>query len=146
MITFKEFIVEESDGFPMYRMVGDTVAAAIQAGKALPITRKFTSFVRDKKHLKSEFGNRIIQCFSQEFPKGVKIEEVQYDLEWFTRDKLHHEILLSVTGKTEKQWLDDFNGDWEAAEEEIEALFGDEHEVIAIGLKSFDPRIFKVIK
>ncbi len=143
MTTLKQFLYESNTR--LYKRVNDKTAAGLKAGIAMPVKLKFTSFVNDPKHLKSEFGNNAIVCDVSSLPKGVKVIEIQYDLAWFTQSSLHRELLMMVTGKDEAEWLEEFDGNFEAADEEIETLFGDEHETVLVGLKDLDPKFFKVI-
>jgi len=145
MITFKEFIVEQAN-YTLFRHINDTVADALKAGKAVPVRTKFTSFVKNKSELKSEFGNRIISVDTKDLPASVKIIPLQYDLAWFTASPLRRQLLMMATSRTEQEWLDEFDGDFEAVDDELESIYGDEHEVVLTGLNSFDPKIFKVLK
>lgn len=146
MISFKQFITEKSDSFTLYRHINDVVADALLAGKSVPVRTKFTSFVKNKSELKSEFGNRIIAVESKDLPSGTDVIELQYDLAWFTASPLRKQLLKMATGRTEQDWLDEFDGDFEDVDDEFETIYGDEHEVVVTGLNSFDPKIFKVLK
>lgn len=143
MISFKAFLSEGPS--ILYRRVDDKVADALRDGKTLPISRKFMSFVQDKKHLKSEFGNRTLMCKVSDLPKGCKVIPVQYDFEWFTRTTLNKEILEMVTGRTQEDWEEEFDS-VDDIDNELESLYEDEHEIVVIGLKEFSPKIFKEIK
>lgn len=68
----------------LYRHVKNDLADLLANNKSAKNSRKFTSFVRRKEHLKSEFGNRIISCNTADLPKTVKVVDIQYDLAWFT--------------------------------------------------------------
>ena len=144
MITFKQFLGEEGDEYLLYRNIGRNVVAELQAGKSVPITKKFVSFVRDKSHLKTEFGPCTIIIRSQELPRGVKVIPIQYDLAWFTQSKLHRELLQFVTGRDEDDWLE--FGDLEQIDNELETIYGEEKEVVLVGLKAYDPKYVKVMK
>lgn len=154
MITFKHFLSEsvqnplmEHKFGQLYKAVSIKTSAGLKSNKAMPVKHKFTSFVSDKKYLKlAEFGPSIIMCDTKDLPKNVSVIEIQYDLAWFTRSPLHRELLLMVTSRDEEDWLEEFNGDSEAVDNEIEALYGDEHEVVVVGLKNLDPQIFHVVK
>jgi len=129
----------------LYKRIDDKTASALAAGKSMPVKRKFTSFVKDPKYLKSEFGNTTVVCDVKDLPKGTKVVEIQYDLAWFTASPLRKELLMMVTSRDEEDWIEEF-GDVESVDNELESLYGDEHEVVVIGLNSFDPQIFKVLK
>lgn len=153
MITFKQFkkassALIETKIAPtvLFKFTDDKIADALLAGKSIPTRRKFESFTDSMYTLRSEFGNRIISCTIKDLPNDVKVIPIQYDLAWFTASQERREILEYVTARTEEEWLHEFNHDHEAADDEIQALFGDEHEVLLIGLHAIDPVIFKVLK
>lgn len=137
-----DFLIEENIQV-LYRMISKERAEKLLSGKSVPITSKFTSFVKDKNHLKREFGDSIIELRVNELPSGCKLIPIRYDLAWFTQSKLHQELLKSVTGRTEQDWLDEFK-DPDELDDEIETLYGDEHEIVVTGLKSLDPTKVKI--
>jgi hypothetical protein len=130
----------------LYRNIGDSVANQLLSGKSVPNNSKFTSFVKDVKHLKAEFGNRTICCKIVDLPKTVKLIEIQYDFEWFTRSTLNKELLQRVTGRTEEDFLEEFDHDIDLIDDEISTMYSEEEEIVLVNLLSFEPEIFKVVK
>ena len=124
-------------------MINKERADKLLKGMKVP-TSKFTSFVKDKSQLKHEFGERILELHTKDLPAGCKIFPIRYDLAWFTQSKFHQELLKSVTGRTEQDWLDEFK-DPDELDDEIETLYGDEHEIVVTGLKFFDPIKVKIV-
>lgn len=49
-----------------------------------------------------------------------------------------------VTSRTEEDFLDEFDQDIDAVENELESVYGDEHKVVLVNLKEYNPKIFKV--
>lgn len=145
-MKFSEFLTEAP--LVLYRMIDKGRAEKLLKGDSVPVTTKFTSFVSDKKHLKREFGERVLEIQVKDFPSSCKIIPIQYDLAWFTQSPLHKELLLRVTSKSEQDWLDQFEDKYdpvESIDDEIESLYGDEHEIIVTGLKTFDATKLKIV-
>lgn len=130
----------------LFHNTGNIIADKLSKGEAIKITDKFTSFVRNKKELKSEFGPRTISCKQSDLPIGTQIIDIRYDLAWFTQSPLHKKLLMYVTSRTEQDLLDEFDNDIDAIDDELETIYGDEKEVIVVGLKQYHPQIFKVVK
>ena len=143
-MKFSQFLAEENVQV-LYRMISKDRAEKLLKGDLVPITTKFTSFVSDKSHLKREFGDKILELHAKDLPSGCKIIPIRYDLSWFTQSKLHLELLERVTGRTEQDWLEEFD-DPDSLDDELETLYGDEHEIVVTGLKSFDPSTVKIIE
>jgi hypothetical protein len=142
MITFKQFITENKSNI-LYRRVSDSIAKLLRDGKSVPNKKKFVSFAKDRKYLKDEFGKTTVVLNTVDL-KNVKVIPIQYDLSWFTQSPMHRELLLYVTARDEDDWLEEFDNDIDAIDDELETIYGEEAEVVLMGLKEFDPAIFKV--
>lgn len=146
MITFKQYLIEDEG--TLYANVTNHVADLLRAGKTVKnigSNRAYMSFVKNKNHLKAEFGPKTICVKISDLPKTCEVITIVYDLAWFAQDKKHRDIMVYVTARTPESWVEEHGGDIDVADEELEVLYGDEKEVLVIGLTAMDPKIFKVL-